>query len=133
MSQYQTFRGGGVIIDGCPEVEEPCMFKRVMYFYVFYCLCCVKEISIDMLEEQGSEERDLGLNEEENIIMGDSREDHWRDVAQYCSNKKNISDLRWGIYTREKEDMINKQFLVSVLHPKGGNMLWTCVKDNTIE
>ena len=39
------------------------MFERGMHFSVFYCLCCVKEISMDVLEEQVSEERDPELNE----------------------------------------------------------------------
>ena len=60
-------------IDGDPGVEEPCMFERGMYFYVSYCLCYVKDISMDMLEEQVSEERDPDLNEEEDIRMEDSR------------------------------------------------------------
>ena len=34
-----------------------------------------------MLEEQVFEDRDLELNEEEDIIMKDSREDKWRDVS----------------------------------------------------
>ena len=40
---------------------------------MFYCLCYAKEISTDMLEEQVSEERDPDLNEEEDILMEDSR------------------------------------------------------------
>ena len=49
------------------------MFERGMYFYVFYCLCYVKDISTYMLEEQVSEERDTDLNEEEDIILKDTR------------------------------------------------------------
>ena len=51
-----------MIINEDTEVEEPCIFKIGMYFYGFYFLCYVKEISTDMLEEQVSEERDPGLN-----------------------------------------------------------------------
>ena len=29
--------------------------------------------------------------------------------------------------------MINRYFLVSVTHPKGGAMFWTCVKDHIID
>ena len=68
-------------IDGDSVVEESPMFERGMHFSVFYCLCYVKEISTDMLEKKVSEERYTDLNEEEDIIMEDSREDHWRDVA----------------------------------------------------
>ena len=38
-----------------------------------------------------------------------------------------------GCFTKEKEDLINRQFSVSVPHPMGGNTIWTCVKDNIIE
>ena len=37
-------QGELLIIYGDPEVREPCMFQRGMYFSVFYCLCYVKEI-----------------------------------------------------------------------------------------
>ena len=52
------------------------MFERGMCFYVFYCLCYVKNISTDIFEEQMSEERDPEPNEEEGIRMEDIREDH---------------------------------------------------------
>ena len=29
-------------IDGDTDSEEPCMFERVVYLFVFYCLCYVK-------------------------------------------------------------------------------------------
>ena len=60
--------------------QVPCL-KEV--FYVFYCLCFVYSISTDMLEEQMLEEIDLDLEEEEYILIMDSREYHWRDVAEY--------------------------------------------------
>ena len=50
------------------------MFERGIYLYVFYCLCYVKEISTDILEEKVSEKRDLHLNEEEDTRMEESRE-----------------------------------------------------------
>ena len=50
----QKEKGELLIIDGNPEVEEPWMFERGMYIPVFYSLCYVKEISMDMLEEQVS-------------------------------------------------------------------------------
>ena len=42
-----------------------------------------------------SEERDLDLNEEEDIIMYDTKEEHWRDNAEEVGNKKKIHDLKW--------------------------------------
>ena len=62
--------------------------KEVCIFLCFICLCCVKEVSTDMLEEQVLEERDLYLNEEEGIPMEYSREEHWRDVAEGGENKR---------------------------------------------
>ena len=34
---------------------------------------------------------------------------------------------------KEKGYLIKREFLVSVLHPKGGNIGWTCVKGHIIE
>ena len=70
------------------------MFVRGMYFSVFF-LCCVRDISMDMLEKHVSEERDTYLNEEEDIIIDDSREEHWRYVAEEGGDKKNIHGFRW--------------------------------------
>ena len=83
-----------------------------------------------MLEKQVSEEIDMDPNEEEVIIMEDMREDHWRDVSEDDDDKKKIHALIWYFYTKEKVELINREFLVSVTHPKGGNIVWTCVKDH---
>ena len=64
----------------------------------------------------------LNLNEEEYIRMYAIMEDHWRDVAEEDENKNNIHTLRWEVYVRDKEDLIKKEFLVSVTHPKGGQL-----------
>ena len=67
-----------------------------------------------------SEERDLYLNEEEDTILDEIREDYWRDVAEEGDDKKSIYGLRWEVYVKEKEKLIKREFLVSVPHPKGG-------------
>ena len=36
-------------------------------------------------------------------------------------------------YVKEKEELITRSFSVSVPHPKGGKIVWTCVKDHVIE
>ena len=64
-------QGELLTIDGDPFVEEPCMFERCMYFSVFYFLCCVKEISIDILEYWVLEEIYPDLNE--GYVMGTRR------------------------------------------------------------
>ena len=87
-------------IDGDTDSEEPCMFERVVYLFVFYCLCYVKQISMDMLEEQVSDETYLDQNEKEYIRMEDSREQHWRDVAKDGEDKIKVHALRQDVYTK---------------------------------
>ena len=48
---------------------------------VFYCLCYANYRSIDISEDQVAKERDMDLNEEEDIIMDEIREDNWKYVA----------------------------------------------------
>ena len=86
---------GLLTVVGYPEVGEPCMFLKGIYFSVFYCLCYVIEIYTDMSEEQMAGERYPDLNEEENIRLYQIREEHWRDVAKEGYYKKNIHALRW--------------------------------------
>ena len=52
---------------------------------------------MDMLKEKIPEEIDLDMNEQENIIMKASREETWRDVAQYGQDKSNIRALMWVV------------------------------------
>ena len=70
------------------------MFERGMFLSVFYCLCYIHDMSMNMLDEQVSEERYMDLNEEEDIRMDGTRDDHWRGVADDGENKKNIHALR---------------------------------------
>ena len=42
-----------------------------------------------------SEDRDINLDEEEDIILDSIREEHWKDVAEEGEYKKNIRALRW--------------------------------------
>ena len=65
--------------------------------------------------------------------MEDSREEHWRDIAEDGKDKKNIHALMWEVYKIDKQELIKREFSVSVPHPKGGNIVWTCVQDHIIE
>ena len=56
----------------------------------------------------------------EDTRMEDSMEEKWRNVAKDDKDKSNIHALRWDVYTREKEELINIEFLVFVPHPKVG-------------
>ena len=96
------------------------MFVKGMYLYVFYCLCYDTDISTYMSEDQVAEERDPDLNEKEDIRLDEIREDHWMDVAKESDGKKKIHSLRWEVYVKEKEELIKRDFSVSVPHPKGG-------------
>ena len=78
------------------------------------------------------EERDTDLNEEEDIGMEDSKEEHFMDVSKYGNDKKNIHDLRWDVYIK-REELIKRVFLLSIPHPKGGDIVWTCLKRHIIK
>ena len=95
-------QGKLLTIDGDPEVVEPCMFVKVMYLSVFYCLCYVADISTYILEDQVAEEKYPDLNEKEDIRLDEIREEHWRDVAEEGDNNKNIHALMWEIYVKDK-------------------------------
>ena len=68
------------------------------------------------------EERDPDLNEMEDIRFDEIWEDHWRDLAEENTDKKKIHALIWNVYIKEKEELITREFLVSVPHPKGGTI-----------
>ena len=70
-----------------------------------------------------SERRGIrNLNEEEDIRMEDIMEEHWKDISEDGDYKSNIHALMWDVYIIEKEYLIKRNVLVSVLHPKGGNI-----------
>ena len=69
---------------------------------MFYCLCNVKEMLTGILEEYVSDKRDPDLNEDEDIIIEVSREEHCRDVAEDGEDNSKIHALSWDAYTRER-------------------------------
>ena len=65
---------------------------------------CFKEISTDMLKQQVLEGRDTNMDEEEDIRITDSREEHWRDVTEVNEKDRiQIHALRWYIHTKENK------------------------------
>ena len=90
-------QGEWLNIVGDPEVGEPCMFGKGIYLYVFYCLCYAKDRYTYVLEEQVAEERDPNLNEEEDIILDEIREEHCSYVTDECDDKKKVHTLMWGV------------------------------------
>ena len=65
--------------------------------------------------------------------MDEIRDENWRYVAEESDNNKKIHALRWQVYFEQKEELSKREFLVSVPHPKWGNIVWTCVKDHIID
>ena len=57
-------------------------------------------MSMDLSGEHMSGERDLYLNEEEDIIMDEIRDNHWRDVSEEGDDKKKIHTLSWYVYVK---------------------------------
>ena len=66
-----------------------------------------------------AEERYPELNEKEEIRSDKIQEDHWRDIAEENDDKKEINALRWDVYVKDKDELITREFLVSVPHPEG--------------
>ena len=52
----------------------------------------------------------MDLNEEEDIRMEESREEHWRSVSEDDDYKKKINSLKWEVYTKDKEYFIKRLF-----------------------
>ena len=102
-------------------------------FSMLYCLCYAKDRNTDMSEDQGAEEIYPDLNEEEDIRLDEIREEHWKDVSEEVEYKKKIHYLRWKVYVKLKEELIKREFSVSVPHTKGGEIVWTCVKNHIID
>ena len=46
---------------------------------------------------------------------------------------KTIHDQRCEVYVKYKEEFINREFLVSVPHPKREAIIWTCLKYHSID
>ena len=81
----------------------------------------------DYLREEGDPELEL----EEDFIYLDDWENHRKDVIVVSNEEKdNVHTMRWEVYMRDKEELKNKHFSVAVPNMKGGNIVWTCFKDN---
>ena len=69
-------------INGDHPDGKPYMFVKGMYLSVFYCLCYDTNLTTDYSEEQVVEERDLDLNEMDDIRFDKIRDDNWRNLAE---------------------------------------------------
>ena len=58
------------------------MFVKVIYLYLFYCVCCYKDRYTYMAEDKVVEERYPDLNEKEDLILDAIREKRWREFSE---------------------------------------------------
>ena len=61
--------GAFLTIYGDTVDEGDHMFEQDMYLSIFHCLCYIRQILIDMLEEQKREEGEIDLEIEEDIMI----------------------------------------------------------------
>ena len=54
------------------------------------------------------EERDPDLDGEGDIKMTDSREEQWRDIADYDKNSSIIHAIGWDVYMNQKNKLTKK-------------------------
>ena len=73
--------------------------------FIFSCfiVCVMLRIYYRICWRNRCRKRYPDTNEEEDIRMRNSREEHWRDVAEDGKDKNNIYALGWYFYTIEKE------------------------------
>ena len=71
-------RGQGELlnIDGYNVCEGDLRFGKVMFLYIFYCLCFVVDISQNTAEEKVTEEKDTDFEWEEKLGISDDRKYH---------------------------------------------------------
>ena len=89
---------------------------------------------MEMVENQALEQRYPELEEKEDFRISVAMEEHRKYVS--WDNYQDIimvNYLRWDVHMKQKEDFIKREFLVTVTHPKGGGVVWTCAEDNIIE
>ena len=58
------------------------MFEEGIYSSIFYCLCSVKVIPMDILEEQVREKRDPNLDMKDCIRISDDKKEHWKYIFE---------------------------------------------------
>ena len=59
-------------------------------------------------------------------IMIDIREEQWRYVSDNVKYRRNIHALGWGVYTKDKEELIKSFFGGSSASERGEHCLNLC-------
>ena len=72
---------------------------------------------MNIFGEQKRRERDIYLEVEDDIMCFYDIEKHWKYISEENNeNERKVCDLRWKVYIKDKEDLINRGILVVVLH-----------------
>ena len=67
-------------------------------------------------------------------MLSDNRQKHWQGVIEESHGEKGgVHSLRLDVYMKDKEEWMNRCFLVVVMYTKGVNIVCTCVGDNGIK
>ena len=113
--------GEQLTIDGDTVCEGERKFGKGIYLSIFYFLCFVEEISVDIAQKQVMEETDPDLNWEEYVMIFNDMEEHWKEVEQEDNEYRGkVFALRLEVQTKQKKYLIKSEFLVVVLHTEGG-------------
>ena len=86
-----------------------------------------------MVEKQVMEEIDPDIEGEEYFRNSDDMEEHWKEGEEQDNQERyKVHAQIWEKYTKENKELIKKDFLLAVPHPKRGGIVWTCVEDNVV-
>ena len=98
-------------------------FGKGINLSVFYCLCFVEEISVNIAEKQAMEERNPNIEQEEDLRISNDWVEHWKEVEEKENEERGkFHSLRWEVYMKQKEELKKREFSVAVPHPKGGGV-----------
>ena len=87
-----------------PFCEVDGTFGKIIDSSIFYCLCFIEEISVNIADKIVMEQRDPNIEQEEDFSIYNDREEHWKEVEE----KKNLERgkfhaLLWQVYMKQKE------------------------------
>ena len=116
-------------IDGYPVVEEGSMFERGMYLSIFI-------VYVLLIRNQWIYQRNRFWKKDTWTWTRMMISKLWtvcRSTAGMLLSmmRKGVKFMPWGRISTKTEGGVYKEIvLVSFPHPKGGNIVWNCVKDN---
>ena len=79
------------------------------------------------------EETNSGFDGGEDITVSENSEEDCIEVELYYNQfSSKFCAVLWQICIKYKQQLINTVFLVMFFNPNGGEIVFTCVKDNVI-